>query len=156
MQVKIFTLGLNPRDLKDGEKAMNDFMSTVNVERTSERYVMRQIGTAPIEYQESLYILVFYSEAKVKAEKVQGERESHKVKQFSTVQKDLWNALKIWRKDRAAELEKDELALISNGTLEWIAANHPRNALALSGVSGMNKSLIAAYGDDIIAICNAY
>lgn len=134
---------------------MNEFLESVSVKQIISNQAPHIYGKP----SEGWWIMVFYEkvEKKEKKEAVEhGDRESPKARQFNDVQKNLYSALKVWRKDRAKEVPFDEFDVFPNHLLESIVAIHPQSILALTCVSNMTKAKVDAYGDDILAICNAF
>jgi superfamily II DNA helicase RecQ len=65
-------------------------------------------------------------------------------------------ALKTWRKDKSNELQQPEFMVFPNATLEALAKTKPRKMEELSSVKGLGPAKITRYGDDLMAILNAF
>lgn len=71
-------------------------------------------------------------------------------------EKIIFSALKLWRKDRALDINQPEYIVCHNATLMHIAKEKPRDLIALSKIKGMGDHKVATYGEDVIAIINAF
>lgn len=71
-------------------------------------------------------------------------------------QKQLFLALKTWRKDKANDRQCPEYLIAHNATLIAIAYYGPTRYEALSRIKGMGEQKIKQYGEDIYAIVNAF
>jgi superfamily II DNA helicase RecQ len=65
-------------------------------------------------------------------------------------------ALKTWRKDKANEMQQPEFMVFPNATLEALAKGKPRKTEELSSIKGLGPAKITRYGDDLMAILNAF
>ena len=54
------------------------------------------------------------------------------------------------------ELQQPEFMIFPNATLEALAKGKPRKMEELSGVKGLGPAKITKYGDDLMAILNAF
>ena len=75
---------------------------------------------------------------------------------LSESQEQLLNALRIWREDRATELGRQPHMLMLNATLVRIAQEKPLTIKELGMINGMGGIRLEKYGNDIIAIVNAF
>jgi len=171
MQVKLFNTRIDADTIVADQQAINSFMETVTVKNTATQFVNGD--------PDFWSILIFYENGeeiipkKAKAvEKVvssgsaaipEKETISEKNPAAETVETELTEeqnqiimALKIWRKDKANELQQPEFMVFPNATLEALAKSKPRKMEELSGVKGLGPAKITRYGDDLMAILNAF
>lgn len=71
-------------------------------------------------------------------------------------QEQILLALKTWRKDKANEMQQPEFMLFPNATLVAIAKEKPLRSSDLSLIKGVTHTKLQRYGDDVLAICNAF
>jgi ATP-dependent DNA helicase RecQ len=64
----------------------------------------------------------------------------------------LFEALRAWRRDRAAEQHVPPYVIFHDATLADIARRRPRDADALKTVSGVGQSKLARYGAAVLAL----
>jgi len=64
----------------------------------------------------------------------------------------LFEALRAWRRDRAAEQHVPPYVIFHDATLSAIARERPRTADALAKVSGVGQSKLKRYGADVLKI----
>lgn len=177
MQVKLFNTRIDADTIAADQKAINSFMETVTVKSTATQFV----NGAPDFWS----ILIFYEnnedqkpqQAKLE-ETVNNEKNyspgeqntpieaSKPTKTKKPVEVDdtplteeenqILLALKTWRKDKANELQQPEFMVFSNGTLNGLAKAKPRKITELSKVKGIGEAKITRYGDDLMAILNAF
>lgn len=150
MNLKHFTTRLAPENLPADQDAINRFMEAVTVKKTSTQFVPGN--------PDYWSILVFYENSHAPSLK---EKETVKAPEVTMAdlnenEQAIVNALKIWRKDRATEMNIPEFMVCHNATLMTLAKERPHNLAGLSKIKGLGDQKIARYGDDIIAILNAF
>ncbi len=64
----------------------------------------------------------------------------------------LFEALRAWRRDRAAEQHVPPYVIFHDATLSAIARERPKSADALAKVSGVGQSKLKRYGSDVLKI----
>lgn len=72
------------------------------------------------------------------------------------LEKQMYAAFKIWRKDRAQEIGIPEFMILHNQSLVAIAKAKPQRPEDLPMIKGLGQQKITRYGDDILAIVNAF
>lgn len=150
MQLKHFTTRMAPDQIQPDQDAINHFMEAVTVKKTATQYVPGN--------PDYWSILVFYEEGngqkpQVKvAEKTPPRSEAD----LDETGQQILSALKIWRKDKAAEAGLPEFMVCHNATLTEVAFQKPQNLHDLSAIKGLGDQKISRYGDDLIAILNAF
>ncbi len=66
-----------------------------------------------------------------------------------------FEALRAWRKARAAEQGVPPYVIFHDRTLAEIAASAPRSHQALAAISGIGQAKLDRYGDDVLAVVRA-
>ena len=177
MQVKLFNTRIDAETIAADQRAINSFMETVTVKSTATQFV----NGAPDFWS----ILIFYEnnedqkpqKAKMKEPTIKEETISpgeittsvettKPSKTAKPVEEDdtplteeenqILLALKTWRKDKANELQQPEFMVFSNATLQGLAKAKPRKVTELNKVKGIGDAKITRYGDDLMAILNAF
>ena len=64
----------------------------------------------------------------------------------------LFEALRAWRRDRAAEQHVPPYVIFHDATLSAIARQRPANLDALAKVSGVGQSKLKRYGADVLEL----
>jgi superfamily II DNA helicase RecQ len=132
-------------------------METVTVQKTATQFVPGN--------PDFWSILVFYDQINgtpaKETEKTPPLKEEEKAptlkdEDLTENEKVILAALKLWRKDRAVEIQLPEFMVCHNATLLHIAREKPQSLSALNHIKGLGAQKIARYGDDIIAIINAF
>ncbi len=67
----------------------------------------------------------------------------------------LFEALRAWRRERAAEQHVPPYVIFHDATLSAIARERPANAEALAKVSGVGQSKLKRYGADVLKVVRA-
>jgi len=73
-------------------------------------------------------------------------------KEFSSVQQNKFELLKIWRKEKATELDLPAFVIFSDQTLKNIVLAAPRNKTDLLSIHGVGSNKIENFGDAILKI----
>jgi len=150
MNIKLFQTRLDDQHYQQDQEAINTFMATVKVKRTATQFVIGQ--------PDFWSILVFYEPGKPHRN---GSKESDKISfepdiELTAEEKQINNALRQWRKDRAREGSVPEYLICHNAELISVAKTKPRTMEELNKLKGFGDQKIAKYGDDIIAVVNAF
>lgn len=156
MNLKLFNTRLSTESALADQQAINTFLDTVTVKKTATQFVPGN--------PDYWSILVFYENSnpngtKTKEAKAVKETEKQPViseEDLSETERTIYAALRLWRKDRATEINLPEFMVFKNATLMTIAKEKPQDLLALSKIKGLGDQKIAKYGDDIVAILNAF
>ena len=67
----------------------------------------------------------------------------------------LFEALRAWRRDRAAEQRVPPYVIFHDATLSAIARERPASTDALAKISGVGQSKLKRYGDDVLKVVQA-
>ena len=150
MNVKLFHTRLDDQHIQHDQETINAFMDSVTVKKTATQFVIGQ--------PDFWSVLVFFENGKPQKN---GSKESDKISFDSDVEltdeeKQIILALKQWRKDRAKEVNVPEYLICHNSELLSVAKMKPRSMEDLIRVKGFGDQKIAKYGDDIIAVLNAF
>ena len=150
MNIKLFHTRLDEEHIQHDQETINTFMDTVTVRKTATQFVIGE--------PDFWSVLVFYENGKTPKN---GSKESDKVSfdpdvELTEVEKQIILALKQWRKDRAKEASVPEYLICHNAELLAVTKTKPRTLEELTKLKGFGDQKIAKYGDDIIAVINAF
>jgi ATP-dependent DNA helicase RecQ len=67
----------------------------------------------------------------------------------------LFAALRLWRRERAAEQHVPPYAIFHDATLSAIARLRPADRDALASISGVGRSKLTRYGEDVLRVVRA-
>lgn len=165
MQVKLFNTRIDADTIVADQQAINSFMETVTVRNTATQFV----NGSPDFWS----ILIFYEngeegiQKKIKTSETVTTSETAKTPEtvktpeateapLTEEENQILLALKIWRKDKANEMQQPEFMVFSNATLLGLAKAKPRKLTELNQVKGIGEAKITRYGDDLMAILNAF
>jgi superfamily II DNA helicase RecQ len=172
MQVKLFNTRMDAESIVADQQALNAFLDTVIVKQTATQFV----NGAP-DYWSILVFYEFGDTIKPKKEKpivantpVHNSPEvNHTVVNEEPVkitesteteltddEKQIALALKTWRKDKSNEMQQPEFMIFPNATLTALAKMKPRSMSELGKIKGIGHAKIERYGDDLMAILNAF
>jgi superfamily II DNA helicase RecQ len=148
MNLKLFNTRLATENLQSDQEAINHFMGSVQVKKTSTQFVPGN--------PDYWSILVFYENGnEVKSKKTKA-LPSFTEADLTETEKHILAALKLWRKDKAAEINLPDFMVCQNATLFNVVKSRPQSLVDLASIKGLGDQKIAKYGDDIIAILNAF
>ena len=71
----------------------------------------------------------------------------------SSYDETLFEALKSWRRERAAAEKVPAYCIFTDATMTALAEMRPSNVAALVGVPGIGQGKLNKYGDEILALC---
>lgn len=154
MQLKMFTMRVNHDASGQDTQLINSFMDTVAVKKTASQFVNGQ--------PDYWSILVYYDQnGHDKKQPATSMTETTKVPELTEAdlnddEKQILAALRTWRKDKANEAQIAEFMILHNATLCALAKEKPRNISSLNAIKGMGQAKITKYGDDLMAILNAF
>lgn len=148
MLLKHFTTRLAPETLTADQENINLFLDSVTVKKTATQFVPGN--------PDYWSILVFYENQQRAAAKNAGKTEADPDIPLTEEEQQILAALKIWRKDRASASGQPEFMICHNATLANIVRARPQTLADLAGIKGLGTQKIARYGDDLIAILNAF
>lgn len=146
MQLRIFQARLDPSFTAQDQNELNQFMDSVYVKKTTTQYV-------PSE-PDFWSILVFYEQDTQPKKAVKQDVISDL--DFSEGQRAMLSALKTWRRDKAHELKMAEFMILPNAALNGVVVAYPKSLTDLRLVKGFGETKIHRYGDDILAVVNAF
>jgi len=150
MNLKLFNTRLDETHLQQDQEAINTFMETVTVKKTATQFVIGQ--------PDFWSVLVFYENGKTVRN---GSKETDKISfdpnvELTEEERHIIIALKQWRKDRAKAVNLPEFMICHNSELLSVTKLKPRTMEELTRIKGFGEQKIAKYGDDIIAVINAF
>lgn len=65
---------------------------------------------------------------------------------------ELFERLRDWRKERAGEESVPAFVIFTDATLQLIAEHRPTTPEAMLKISGIGRSKLDKYGDDVLAL----
>ncbi len=150
MNLKLFQTRLDDQHIQHDQESINTFMDSVTVKKTATQFVIGQ--------PDFWSVLVFYENGK---KHKNGKKEIDKISfdpevELTEDEKLIHTALKQWRKDRAKDANVPEYLICHNAELLSVTKMKPRTMEDLMKVKGFGDQKIAKYGDDIIAVLNAF
>ncbi len=141
MKLKLFNLRLDAANSGGDQNAINTFIESVDIRKSATQYVP--------DSPDFWSILFFYDEKKKE------KRAKITEADLSDDSKTVYAAFKLWRKDRATEINLPEFMIFQNATLIEIAHTRP-TVNDLCNIKGVTADKMAKYGDDILAILGAF
>lgn len=150
MNLKLFQTRLDEQHIQNDQDTINRFMEEVTVKKTATQFVPGE--------PDYWSVMVFYENGKPKkpaykeTEKLSVEADV----ELSKDEKEIVSALKQWRKDRASAVNLPDFMICHNAELLAVTKLKPRTMEELSRVKGFGEQKVAKYGDDIIAVLNAF
>lgn len=146
MNIRVFNIRLNKEFCIIDQNRMNEFLDSVEVKLTSTNFVT----TGTLDYWSAV---VFY-ETKKSIKKPKEEKLIFD--DLSEHEKEIFLALKQWRNEFASNLGWSAFRVCHNSHLMAIVDAKPENLETLAKVKGFRKVRTEKYGEDILAILNAF
>ena len=140
MGIKVCNIRLDKKHLELDQKNMNAFLDSVIVKLTSSNFVT----TTTTDYWS---VLIFY-EPKKDAKSVVV------VKELIGSGKEFYELLKIWRNNKAAELNLPHYLISHNAELMSVAVNKPKTISELKKIKGFGEIKTEKFGQEILAVMN--
>jgi superfamily II DNA helicase RecQ len=150
MNLKIFRIRLDDKNLTADQEAINQFMEKVTVKKTATQFV-------PDE-PDYWSVMVYYENGK-SSEPAAKETEKFSAEpnaELSPEEKEIIAALKQWRKDKASALNVPDFLICHNSELLSLTKKKPRTMAQLRDIKGFGDQKIAKHGDEIISVLNAF
>jgi superfamily II DNA helicase RecQ len=142
MNIKVFNIRLAKDNCIVDQNRMNEFLDSVEVKLTSTHFVT----TTTTDYWSAV---VFYEPKKV------AKTAETEIK-LSEKETEVFSALKIWRNDLANKLGWAAFMVCHNSHLIAIAKEKPQTIESLQKIKGFGTAKSEKYGDDILALLNAF
>ena len=92
------------------------------------------------------------AEAAGRAGRPRGKRNSGDRLGIEAADAPLFDALRAWRRERAAEQHVPPYVIFHDATLSAIARQRPANLDALAKISGVGQSKLKRYGEDVLKV----
>ncbi|TAF72241.1 MAG: hypothetical protein EAZ53_16740 [Bacteroidetes bacterium] len=148
MKVKVFHIRLTKENLQTDQDTLNNFLDSVTVKKTATELVNGQPNFWSI--------LVFYDDQKSeKQEKVTDKISVTDENELTHDEKIIYSNLKLWRQDKATQLNVPNFMVCHNTELITISKVKPQTMDELSKIKGFGGQKISKFGDDIIALLNS-
>ncbi len=149
MQLQHFTARIGSKQTLEDLGVINAFMQEVIVKKTSTQYVPGE--------PDYWSILVFYENGNaVAAGKMNDKKPAITEYKLDEGQNEILEALKTWRREKANTLQLPEYMVLPNATLISLAKEKPRKIDDLPAIKGLGSRKVAQYGEDLMAILNAF
>ena len=146
MNIRVFNIRLNKEFCITDQNRMNEFLDSVEVKLTSTNFVT----TGTTDYWSAV---VFYD---IKKSTEKPKEEKPNFEDLSQHEKEIFMALKQWRNDMASDLGWSAFRICHNSHLMAIADAKPETLEELIQVKGFGEIRSEKYGEDILAILNAF
>lgn len=146
MNIRVFNIRLSKEFCIVDQNRMNEFLDSVEVKLTSTNFVT----TGTTDYWSAV---VFYD---IKKSTEKPKEEKPNFKDLSQHEKEIFMALKQWRNDMASDLGWSAFRICHNSHLMAIADAKPETLEELIQVKGFGEIRSEKYGEDILAILNAF
>ena len=146
MNIRVFNIRLSKEFCIVDQNRMNEFLDSVEVKLTSTNFVT----TGTTDYWSAV---VFYD---IKKSTEKPKEEKPNFEDLSQHEKEIFMALKQWRNDMASDLGWSALTICHNSHLMAIADAKPETLEELIQVKGFGEIRSEKYGEDILAILNAF
>ena len=146
MNIRVFNIRLSKEFCIVDQNRMNEFLDTVEVKLTSTNFVT----TGTTDYWSAV---VFYD---IKKSTEKPKEEKPNFEDLSQHEKEIFMALKQWRNDMASDLGWSAFRICHNSHLMAIADAKPETLEELIQVKGFGEIRSEKYGEDILAILNAF
>lgn len=140
MSIKVCNIRLDKQHLEPDQKNLNAFLDSVNVKMTSSNFVT----TGTTDYWS---VLVFY-DPKKEIQTALPENE------LAGADRELYEALKVWRNNKAAEVNLKHYLISYNSELLNIAIKKPKTLSALRKIKGFGEIKVEKYGPEILSVVN--
>ena len=146
MNIRVFNIRLSKEFCIVDQNRMNEFLDSVEVKLTSTNFVT----TGTTDYWSAV---VFYD---IKKSTEKPKEEKPNFEDLSQHEKEIFMALKQWRNDMASDLGWSAFRICHNSHLMAIAEAKPENLEDLVKVKGFGEVRTEKYGEDILAVLNAF
>ena len=146
MNIRVFNIRLSKEFCIVDQNRMNEFLDSVEVKLTSTNFVT----TGTTDYWSAV---VFYD---IKKSTEKPKEEKPNFEDLSQHEKEIFMALKQWRNDMASDLGWSAFRICHNSHLMAIAEANPETLEELIQVKGFGEIRSKKYGEDILAILNAF
>ncbi len=146
MNIRVFNIRLSKEFCIVDQNRMNEFLDSVEVKLTSTNFVT----TGTTDYWSAV---VFYD---IKKSTEKPKEEKPNFEDLSQHEKEIFMALKQWRNDMASDLGWSAFRICHNSHLMAIADAKPETLEELIQVKGFGEIRSEKYGEDILAILNAF
>ncbi|MFZ4799840.1 MAG: HRDC domain-containing protein [Bacteroidia bacterium] len=145
MKIKVFHIRLSKDKLQADQDLVNDFLDRVKVIK---------IATELINGQTNFWsILVFFENRK--SGNISDKISYNIASELNSEEEEIFDTLKKWRHDKAAQLNIPSFIICQNTELITIAKEKPTTLNDLLRIKGFGANKISKFGDDIIAILNS-
>lgn len=146
MNIRVFNIRLSKEFCIIDQNRMNEFLDSVEVKLTSTNFVT----TGTTDYWSAV---VFYEP---KNQFQNDLKDKLSFEDLSTLEKEIFLALKQWRNDYASKLGWSAFRICHNSHLMAIAKSKPETVEDLVQLKSFGEKRTEKYGDEIISVLNAF
>lgn len=145
MQLRTFHIRLTKEHLTTDQEMLNSFMQSISVHKTCEELINGQ----PNYWS----ILIFYE---FLDQQTQNQRSSEitedTIKNLTPEEKNMYELLKQWRRQKAEELSMPSFIICHNFELLMLVKAKPRSIEELFKIKGFGTRKVTSYGEELIKI----
>lgn len=154
MQLKIFHIRLSREHIQADQEKVNQFLTSINVKKTAIEL---------IEGKEMHYwsLVVFYEIKPATEEPEDGVSASGKIyypqdAPLNDAERERYLALKEWAESKAIKLNVMSFMVCTKSELVTLAKAPVNSVEELFKIKGFGTQKVAKYGEEIVAILNAF
>lgn len=149
MKMKLFTFKLDPVSGTFDDAPLDAFFATHDALDATEHWFVH-------EGVPTLTMVVRYREiAAGPSPRIRPERHAEPVTPIESEHRTLFEALRVWRNNRAKRDGRPPYVLFTNSQLVGIARARPDSKAALEAVEGVGEARVRDYADDLLALLGA-
>ncbi|WP_353147533.1 HRDC domain-containing protein [Flavobacterium sp.] len=141
MQVRVFSIRLDPDYLELDQQKLNAFLETVRFKKSNTQF---------LESEAAYWSVIVHYENEVQNKFERKERKSYK--DLLPKDKQVYENLNQWRIEKSEQLNLKKFMICHNSQLIELALNKPSNLDELQQLKGFGKQKAAKFGEDILAI----
>ena len=146
MKVRVFTLRYAPDLGGFDDSAVVAFLGEREAIAISDHVLT-------LDGEPAIVLMVTYRDAKEPLPLAPSvRRRDERQQEVATVDRDLFEALRRWRNERARHDGRPPYVLFTNPQLAGIASVRPATRAALGAISGVGDARVHAFADEILAI----
>jgi superfamily II DNA helicase RecQ len=141
MQVRVFSIRLDPAYLELDQQKLNAFLETVSFKKSCTQF---------LESEAAHWSVIVHYENEVQNKFERLERKSYK--DLLPKDKQVYEYLNQWRIEKSEQLNQKKFMICHNSQLIDLAQYKPNNLDELQQIKGFGKQKVDKFGEDILAI----
>jgi superfamily II DNA helicase RecQ len=143
MQVRVFSIRLDPAYLELDQQKLNDFLESVTFKKSSTQF---------LEGEAAYWSVIVHFETEEQKNLIRFERKSYE--DLLPKDKQVYECLNQWRTEISKQLNQKKFMICHNSELIDLAIFKPSNLDELKQIKGFGKQKVDKFGEDILAILN--